>query len=290
VRAIDLKSSVHKLEDAILVISGPALAVSGIIAGLDLLTGGHAIQSLPALALVWAITLLVSLDFQVLTLGVRAKRVYSDSDKSTWRRVGEVVLAVAIAAAISYVSVQMQSIIARVNTTGLSIDQATQQLGINPIALTWERSALVLILIFLSGWFRDGEGEQGEQKREQATNTDHSEAINQLTEQVQALVLSVTQITTTVTEVKTTVTQFTESERYEQPALPERAETREQPLVIDATANTGGEQSEQDTDMGERIKAALATNTALTDRELAALAGCSSSTANKWKRRIQQAA
>jgi hypothetical protein len=50
----------------------------------------------------------------------------------------------------------MQSIIARANNvSGLSIAQATAQLGINPLALIWERSALVLVLIFLSGWFRE---------------------------------------------------------------------------------------------------------------------------------------
>jgi hypothetical protein len=63
----------------------------------------------------------------------------------------------------------MQSIIMHVKTTGLSIDLATQQLGINPIALTCERSSLVLILIFLSGCFRDHEVEQGEQLLQQTT-------------------------------------------------------------------------------------------------------------------------
>jgi hypothetical protein len=45
---------------------------------------------------------------------------------------------------------------------GLSIAVATAQLGINPLALIWERSALVLLLIFLSGWFRDEQVKQGE--------------------------------------------------------------------------------------------------------------------------------
>lgn len=108
-------------------------------------------------------------------------------------------------------------------------------------------------------------------------------AINQLTEQMQALVLSRTQITTTVTDVKTTITQLTLTGQGEQLSLPERTGASEQPLVIEASASTA-------TTSGERIKAALALNTALTDRELAAIVGCSASTANKWKRRLLQAA
>jgi len=59
----------NSLEDAIITLSGPALAISGIIAGVDLLTGGHILQQSPALALAWAICLLLTLDFQVLALG-----------------------------------------------------------------------------------------------------------------------------------------------------------------------------------------------------------------------------
>ena len=151
---LDLKTATHLLEDAIITLSGPALAVSGILAGVDLLTGGHAMIGLPWLTLTWAITLMLTLDFQVLTLGVRAKRIYL-SDTSKKRKAAEIVLTCLIAASIAFVSIQMQSIIARSNGVGISVEQATLQLGISPLALIWERSALVLFLIFLAGWFRD---------------------------------------------------------------------------------------------------------------------------------------
>ena len=151
-----LKRSVAGLEDAIIVISGPALAISGIIAGVDLVTGGHLLTQVGWLTLAWAITLLLTLDFQVLALGVRGMRVYQ-SNKQTARKVVEVVLIILIAAAISFVSIQMQSIIARVNAEGISIDHAAVQLGVNMVALTWERSTLVLVLIFLSGWLREAD-------------------------------------------------------------------------------------------------------------------------------------
>ena len=50
----------------------------------------------------------------------------------------------------------------------------------------------------------------------------------------------------------------------------------------------GEHQGEQGANKSEQIRALLAENTALTDRELAELVRCSPSTANKWKRRIQQ--
>jgi hypothetical protein len=149
-----LRGGVHSLEDAIITLSGPGIALSGIIAGVDLLTGGHAMESVPWLTVSWAICLLLSLDFQVLALGARAHKVYLSSEKSTGRKVVEIVLSLVIAAAISYVSIQMQSIVAKMNASGLTIDQATTALGIDPNALIFERSILVLVLIFLSGWFR----------------------------------------------------------------------------------------------------------------------------------------
>ena len=149
-----LRGSVATLEDSIIVLSGPALAISGIIAGVDLVTGGHLLTQVGWLTLAWAITLLLTLDFQVLALGVRGKRVYS-SGKTGRRKALEIALIVIIAAGISLVSIQMSSIIARVNAEGLTIDAAAAQLGINTIALIWERSTLVLVLIFMSGWLRE---------------------------------------------------------------------------------------------------------------------------------------
>lgn len=167
-----LRGGVHSLEDAIITLSGPGIALSGIIAGVDLLTGGHAMQGIPWLTVSWAICLLLSLDFQVLALGARAHQVYL-SDKSTGRKVAEVILSLVIAASISYVSIQMQSIVAKMSASNLSIDQATVALGIDSNALIFERSILVLVLIFLSGWFRQYEG------REQVNYPNQVNGLNQ---------------------------------------------------------------------------------------------------------------
>jgi len=184
-----LKGAVTRLENAIVTLSGTALAISGIIAGIDLLTGGSMFRNVGWLSLTWAICLLLTLDFQVLVLGSHAKRIYN-GDKHACKKFFEILAIIAIAAAISYVSIQMQSIIARSQaivtstdsrghqtTHTTSIDQATKDMGINPIALIWERSSLVLVLIFMSGCLREEQAEQKEQPQAQAS--DPAQAGNQ---------------------------------------------------------------------------------------------------------------
>ncbi len=157
-KQLSLKTGVAHLEDAIITISGPALATSGIIAGVDILTNNLIARYAPSAGaiagLLWAICLMLTLDFQVLMLGVRARRIYAGASKSGWQKTGELALCMAIAAALGYVSLQMGSIFARMLGTTLTIVQAQAELGINPIALIYERSALVLVLIFTSGWPR----------------------------------------------------------------------------------------------------------------------------------------
>src|SRR5258708_5868860 len=97
----DLRTKTNQLEDGIITLSGPALAISGILAGIDLLTGGNMMKNVGWLTLAWAVTLLLSLDFQVLSLGARVHHIYLDSKKGGWRKAGEIALAVLIAAAIS---------------------------------------------------------------------------------------------------------------------------------------------------------------------------------------------
>lgn len=179
---LSLKGAVNKLENAIITVSGPAIAISGIIAGIDLLTGGSMFKDVRWLSLTWAICLLLTLDFQVLMLGARARRIYG-SEKHGGRKIAEIVMIILIAGAISSVSVQMQSIIARSQATivytdrtgqhvrNLTIDEATQQMHIDPVALIWERSALVLVLIFMSGWFRDEEHQDSTAQPAQAVST-----------------------------------------------------------------------------------------------------------------------
>src|SRR5579859_2829774 len=160
-----LPQKVRQLEEAIITISGPALATSGIIAGIDILTNNIIAKYAPTVGaiagVVWAVCLMLTLDFQVLTLGVRAHRIYTTKEGA--QRIFEIVLCCAIAGALAYVSLQMGSIFSKMIGTTLTIEQAELQLGINSIALIYERSAMVMLLIFMSGWLRDIEAPESAQ-------------------------------------------------------------------------------------------------------------------------------
>lgn len=158
--SFSMEKMVDKLEHVIIVSSGPAIALSGIVAGVDILTGGSLMRAQGWLGYVWAISLYIALDFQVLVLGGKCVSIWESKQKKVGQKIVEIALVVIVAAAISYVSVQMQSIMARMQEDGptSTIAIAATELGINSNALIWERSTLVLVLIFLSGWTKGNRG------------------------------------------------------------------------------------------------------------------------------------
>jgi hypothetical protein len=139
-----------------------------------------------------------------------------------------------------------------------------------------------------------------------------------------------TQITTTVTEVKTTVTAITQAEQKalpertganeqavvsEQIAFAANSESsqgehflfvaNEQPEFVEFGANNAqpvelfiasgnsiqdDQESDQEGSFEQRIRGVLTSNPNLSDHKIAAIVGCSSSTVNKWRKRIEQAA
>jgi hypothetical protein len=252
----DLKTATHKLEDSIITLSGPALAISGILAGVDLLTGGTMMTHTTWLQFAWAITLLISLDFQVLALGARAHRIYQR--RGWW----ELLLAIAIAAAISYVSIQMQSIIARANSAGLDIATATAQLGINPIWLIWERSALVLILIFLSGWFRE------EQVKQPETPSSLSDETVQL---ILSKLAKLDELEHTLARGSVTIDQVSET-----------------PLALVETAGETGETEGDETSLHAQIRTLLGVKDDLSSREIATIVGRPHSTVYRHLAKVKQ--
>jgi len=239
----------------------------------DLVTGGHAMQSEPWLSLAWAICLLISLDFQVLALGARAHRVYL-SNKSAWRMAFEIGLAVVIAVAISYVSVQIQSVIARVNSANVTIDQAAAQLGVNTVALIWERSALVLVLIFLSGWFREDEDET-------------PAAANETT-----AVSPVPQSSLTDETVQIILEKLAKLDRLEQAWSEQQVsvtESSDTPLALPEPASEPGESEPDEPALEAQITALLAVKADLSTREIATIVGRSHTTVYRALARVKQA-
>jgi hypothetical protein len=317
-KAPSLKHAIASLEDGIIVLSGPALAISGIIAGVDLVTSGNVLKSISWLGLVWAITLLLTLDFQVLALGVRAHRVYS-SGKHAGQKVVEILLVVLIAAAISFVSIQMQSIIARVNAeAGLSIDQAAAQLGINTIALIWERSTLVLVLIFMSGWLREHPEELVEIPAQPPAPVAHPSISEETVQLILARLATLDQLEQAMTaqQQQTQAGQVTISEQaraVKQIAAPAQPDAQgdagqvqapplaplqgEQTLENPASIfHKDGEESETSPPIySERfqskesiIAAILAQRPGASAEEIAQEADCTVRTATKWLQRLQE--
>ena len=305
-QTLSLKRAVAKLEDGIIVLSGPALAISGIIAGVDLVTGGNVLKSVSWLGLVWAITLLLTLDFQVLALGVRAHRVYT-SEKPIRQKVVEILLVVLIAAAISFVSIQMQSVIARVNAEmGLSLDQAAAQLGINTITLIWERSTLVLVLIFMSGWLRDDHEVQAETPVQPSAPVPHPSISEETVQLILARLAKLDELEQTIAaqQQQAQTEQVTISEHApvtgqiappisQVQALPgEQEKNLENPASI---FRKDGERAEESSPIysdrfqskEQAIAAILQHKQDASIEEIAREAGCTMRTAAKWLQRLQ---
>lgn len=268
-----LSKGVTRLENAIVTLSGPALATSGIIAGVDVLTNNLIARYAPgagAIAgLVWAICLMLTLDFQVLMLGVRARRIYASSKKGGWQKTGELALCVAIAAALGYVSLQMGSIFARMLGTNLTIVRAQADLGINPIALIYERSALVLLLIFLSGWLREHDAATIEASTPPPGQSSISD------ETMQRILARLTK----VDELEQTLARVSVTE-----ALQENGEGLR---LLECGVNPPQENNGKIESKCDVVAAALAQKPDATPSEIAQMAGCSERTAAKWLEKLR---
>lgn len=303
-----LKQHVRSLEENIITISGPALAISGVIAGIDVLTSNIIRTNFPmvgnVLGVVWAFCLMISLDFQVLTLGVKASRLYRDANKKGWAKFGEVLLCVLFACAISYVSVQMGTIFAQSLGMGstFTIEDAEAHLGINPIWLFYERSALVMLLIFMSGWLRDVEMSpenamqaspaplQGAQPSELAEvlkqivemNAQTLQAVQQMTQQQkpvtieQATIEQVTRVT--VEAVRESLLQAGSASL--QIGAPQNAHEN---------ASKAGSSSFQ-ANYGPIIEPLYQENPAITVDEVIQMTGCSKPTAKNWLEKLAKSA
>jgi hypothetical protein len=263
-KSVGLKRAVNRLEDGIITLSGPALAISGIIAGIDLVTGGNMLRDWPGLTLAWAICLLLTLDFQVLNLGVRAQRLYVSKEKHWAQKYGEIAIILLIASGIAYVSIQMQSIIAIANSASIPVAEAADRLGINLLALTWERSILVLALIFLSGWSRE-------------TKTDSS-------------VLSVPQASLDDQTVQLILSKLAKLDQLEQMIVPAQIEVVEQvetPLALPQPEEEQGGTETNEPALEAQIAALLVVNNTLSVREVATIVGRPSTTVHRALKRVE---
>lgn len=290
-----LKQAVRSLEENIITISGPALAISGVIAGIDVLTANIIRNYFPivgnVLGVVWAICLMLTLDFQVLTLGVKASRVYRDAKKKFLQKALEMLLAILFACAIGFVSVQMGTIFAQSLGTSYTIEQAEAKLNINPTNLFYERSAMVMLLIFMSGWLRDVEMESGSENATQATpaplqglqQTEMEKFVEAMAEMNRQMLASMQQMNQQTMQV--TIEQATkvtvEAVKQSLGELPFN-----QPLQIAAPAASKAEVPPFQRDYKSEIEQLLLENPLITVDEVVARVGCVEATAEKWLKKL----
>lgn len=133
-------------EELINILSGPLLAISATVAIIDLLTDGHIHTPIQPLAIFWAGCQGFGLDFQLLSLGYKARNAWHHHKKGSF--VGILIVAIALGA----VALQSGAIFATQGAQNEGITTALAQLGINPTFLIYERASLAVVLIFIAGW------------------------------------------------------------------------------------------------------------------------------------------
>ncbi len=160
------------------------------------------------------------------------------------------------------------------------MEQAVTQLGINPIWLVYERSAMVMLLTFMSGWLRDEEDQvrvnlQSAPQAAASISDDTMHVILTKLEKLDALELAL--------------------QAPAMASLPEHIEavnpvqTRDDtPVIRPLEKPIKGLPSEQN--YGPRIEALYRENPEITVVEIEKLVGCSRTTAAKWLQRCKPVA
>ena len=139
---------IHWLEELAALIAGPVLTFGLGIAIIDLLTNGKLLASTPALGFVWAASMAVGLDAQL--VGSAAKLGASMRRRAVWPMLGYALLVIAL----GYVAFQASNVFATQQAEGITTAQALARLGMDSARWIIERSALAVVLVILSGLLR----------------------------------------------------------------------------------------------------------------------------------------
>lgn len=249
-----IRYGINWFEELVNILSGPLLAISAAVAIIDLFTDGRIHTTIQPLAIGWAICQGFGLDFQLLSLGYKARATLNANKK--WRFVGVLTIAILLGA----VALQSGAIFAAQGTQGEGLARAIAQLGIDPTFLIYERATLAVLLIFIAGWNK------------------HDSVIVETpvqvetTEAVQELVATVRELTFTVTQISRELPIVRIEEASVRPALTERK-------GVDSTVES--------TTL-DRVKAYLVEHPDATTREVGQAMGFSATTASKWMQRVKE--
>ena len=130
------------------IIAGPVLTFGLGLALVDLLTDGRLLAAQPALLYVWAVSQAAGLDAQF--IGSAAKMARASRQGRGWHVAGYALLCCAL----GYVAFLASDVFATQQADGLSTGQALARLGMDNTTWLLQRSALSVVLVFLSGFLR----------------------------------------------------------------------------------------------------------------------------------------
>lgn len=261
--ALELTSSVSVL-----------LLAFGLIASMaNVLTKGSVLTDNLIMQRIWAWTQCIAIDAGVAGSIIRTFRYHVEGERlKSWLYGFLSVLLLFTAAIVSNIESVQQ-------TLNLTLDQAYMHVFIPVEALIWIRS-LAIVLLIVAHSLRHVQHQHGQ-----------SEEL--------LPVVPAPQFTLTpelVDELRNALTQITISEETQQvvfvPQSEQEANTAQEAVLEEEREQNpnNDEQSEgedkQETNNYERVKACLSTNPSATDRHIAEALAISTSTANKWKKRV----
>jgi hypothetical protein len=256
---------------------GYVIAITSLVAFADVLSNGQITQYLPGVYWVWLIAQGLGVEFQVFILIRRLPTLWK-------KHRGLFILNTFFIVCLCLMSIVIGSVFVQHDNAGGTIEQAMRVLGINHTAFVYARSALAIMLVVIIAIDRALEQQQQTCTpaiTEQADRTDAT--LRALVDRVAELTVTVTQITTTVTQITTANARLDQGEHR---ALSEGDQGERKLIAAISDRDQVIAANDHDASVGDRIRSALTDDPTLSIRELAAIAGCSSSTANKWKRRV----
>src|SRR5215469_13227720 len=136
------------LEELIVLVSGPLLMAGLGIGLVALLSDGALLLTAPWLLYAWAISQTVGVDGQLVGAWYRVSVAIAR------RRWGAAFAFAALGALLAYVAYIAALVFATQQTFGLTTAQSLARLGMNSTSWLWQRSAISVLLVCLSGYLR----------------------------------------------------------------------------------------------------------------------------------------
>lgn len=272
---------VRSIQQYLAIFSEILLLLAFFASGMDVSVSG-VMADIPFLKWAWAFVFALGVDTAFVISWVRVR--HPGRGRNLWWYIP-------VALGLSFVVFQPIMIQLLQQALNISFNQALAALGINLIILVYGRATVAVVLGAILALTNNEQGEQESTKLgdlpEQGEHQDEQFIKNDKT---------------TTTEEKPVEPMFggEQGERSGK-QLPETGEhelgnvvnfhARREHQGEQSITNNGSNAPEGErgasTDVGEQIRALLGANASMSDRALAEEVGCSRSTANKWKRRIQ---